>query len=474
MAQGQPNVLFILVDDMGYGDFGVFGDGSPETPRLDAIAGEGVCLTQHYSGAPVCAPSRAALMTGRYPHRTGVVDTQDANGTDRLHPAEITIADWFANAGYATGLVGKWHLGSHDPVYHPSSRGFDEFVGFHGGYSRYFDFVVERGGSLESNGDLYMTDYLTGQAVEFIRRHADGPFFLELCYNAPHFPFEAPAELVRRFDRLGDVHEDLKTLYAMLLSMDRGLERCLEALDEQGIAENTIVVFTSDNGPQLSKNVDRYNANWAGSKGTVYEGGIRVPAVVRWPAAIEGGRALHDMFHFVDWLPTLSTLAGIKPPNGAAGSGGAGGGAGLDGTDLSAVLRGSVRDRPSADRPARFWQWNRYVLVPQCNAAVRDGEWKLVYPAIREALALSDADIEADHRAKDNPYTITDIVPPSYSRTVGPPHPPELYNIESDPRETTNLADREPGILARLRGSVETWFETVEAERKAKSQGYEL
>ena len=455
----RPNVLFVLADDMGYGDFGVFSDGSPQTPHLDALVSQSRCLTQHYSGTPVCAPARAALLTGRYALRTGVIDTQDANGLDRIHPDEETIGDLFSRAGYTTGLIGKWHSGAYDPVYHPTNRGFDEFAGFQGGWSDYYDFVLQAGrGRRRATGE-YMTDVLTEEAISFLDRHHGEPFFLNLNYNAPHFPFQAPSADVERFSHLEDVHPDLRTLYAMLYRMDEGIGRVLEKLRTLGLEEKTIVVFTSDNGPQMSPNVRRYNARWAGSKGNVYEGGIRVPAVIRWPGRIEADTMDDSMVHFVDWVPTLTSMCSLSLDDLPAP---------LDGSDVGATL---LHGQPSHEGP-RYWQWNRYEPVARCNAAVREGHWKLLYPQIDEAMALSDYDIATDKYFKAHPEQVSNVVPARYERSIPEPHPAQLYNLENDPYEEHDLASTQPGLAASLARKLESWFEEVESERNAKRQGY--
>ena len=313
MRVRRPNVIVVLADDMGYGDFGVFGDGSPRTPVLDGLVAEGVTLTQHYAGSCVCAPSRAALLTGRYAHRTGAVDTLEARGLDRLALREVTLADHFRRAGGVTGLIGKWHLGAIDPRYHPTARGFDEFIGFRGGWSDYYDWQLDWAGAVRRGDGRYLTDVLSDVAVDFIERHRERPFLLHLCFNAPHFPFQAPAEELLPFTASGRHSLGVSTIHAMIARMDRGLGRVLHALDRCGLREDTIVLFTSDNGPQLGGEGEwstrRHNAGWNGAKGTVYEGGIRVPAVIRWPGGLPAGTRPAGLVHFVDWLPTLAELA---------------------------------------------------------------------------------------------------------------------------------------------------------------------
>jgi arylsulfatase A len=184
---------------MGYGDIGAFGNDAVKTPHLDRLAAEGVRLTQHYSASCVCAPARASLLTGRYPHRTGAIDTLDGRGLDRLALREVTLANALKPAGYATALIGKWHLGALDPRYHPNARGFDEFAGFRGGWSDYYQWRLDYNGVIHQSDGRYLTDVFTEEAVQFIQRHRARPFFLHLTYNAPHFPLQAPDEDVAPF-----------------------------------------------------------------------------------------------------------------------------------------------------------------------------------------------------------------------------------------------------------------------------------
>jgi len=453
----RPNIVLILADDMGYGDFGAFGDGSAATPALDRLVAEGVCLAQHYAGSPVCAPSRAAILTGRYPHRTGAIDTFEARGLDRLATREVTAADLFRRAGYATGLVGKWHLGALDARYHPNARGFDEFAGFCGGWQDYYDWRLDRNGDFKKADGRYLTDVLTEEAVSFVERRAGGPFFLHLAYNAPHFPFQAPEEEVAPFRETGRFTRAVATIYAMVRRMDAGIARVLDALERKGVAHNTLVLFASDNGPQLrgrgENSTARFNCNFHGEKGNTYEGGIRVPAVVRWPDGLDAGRHRDEMTHFTDWLPTLAAAANVEIPRELS----------LDGGDVLPVLRGeggTVETR-------RFWQWNRYEPVVTCNAAMRDGDWKLVRPVIAEAMATDPEEGRRDRALKYEPETFTDIIRgPFPPREIPPPPPAELYNIARDPGETHDLAREEPARAARMLRELETWFERVEAERR--------
>ena len=229
----RPNVVFILVDDMGYGDFSAFNGGLSNTPTLDALMQESVCLTQHYTGSPVCNPSRASLMTGRYSHRTGSLDTLEWWGLERLALRETTLADVFKAAGYATGLVGKWHLGSFDPRYHPNRRGFDEAVCFRGGMHDYYNWRLEFNETVRRADGRYLTDVWTEEAVKFIGRHEDEPFFLHVTFNAPHTPLEAPLDEIKPFTDKGQFNLGVSMIYAMIHRMDTGVAAILDALQAQ-------------------------------------------------------------------------------------------------------------------------------------------------------------------------------------------------------------------------------------------------
>jgi arylsulfatase A len=452
----KPNVVFILADDMGYGDFSAFNGGLSRTPVLDALLAESLCLTQQYTASPVCNPSRACLMTGRYPHRTGSVDTLEWDGLERLALRETTLADAFKHAGYATGLVGKWHLGAFDPRYHPNRRGFDEAVCFRGGMHDYYNWRIEYNQRVARGDGRYLTDVWGEEAVQFIERHQNEPFFLHVTFNAPHTPLEAPAEEIQPFRESGQFNTGVSLIYAMIRRMDRAVGRILETLDRLDLRENTIVLFTSDNGPQFGGEGDldltRFNCNFNGAKCLVYEGGIRVPMLVRWPAGLPGGRRLDAMVHFSDWFPTLLSLAGIQPPPHRP----------LDGLDISPLLRGEN----GRVITKRFWQWNRYTPTVTSNAAVRDGDWKLVRPVIPVTMDVPDIH-----------YLPVSMYYPEYFIHNGilacPPAPelplpttPELYNLVEDPGETRDLAAKHPAVAARLLAELETWFAEVDAERR--------
>ncbi|GAA3634771.1 arylsulfatase [Microbacterium awajiense] len=448
----SPNVIQIVVDDMGNGDLSCNNGGASSTPVLDQLAREGVTASQCYSGSPVCAPARAALLTGRYPHRTGAIDTMEARGLDRLHPRERTVADDLKTAGYATGLVGKWHTGAFDMAYHPTHRGFDEFVGFQGGWQDYWDWRIERGGAPLRADGRHLTDVFTAEALDFVRRHADEPFFLHLAYSAPHYPLQAPEALIERFLD-GRRTRAVATIYAMMAMVDSGVGSILELLEDLGIAQDTIVMFTSDNGPDQrgvgEESTHRPNLGLRGSKTLVYEGGIRVPLIVRWPAGLGAGEQTNALVHFTDLLPTILDAAGARPSAPV-----------LDGASALDVLRGE----PGGQR-TRFWQWTRYTPLLESNAAARDGDWKLVWPAWPGSLDASAADMARDVEIKaldalpridDDPAPV--FVRPSNAR-------PLLFDLRTDPLETTDLAAEHPARVRALHSALENWFDDVERSR---------
>lgn len=457
----QPNVIVILADDLGYGDLGCYGNATVHTPSLDQLADAGVRCSQHYSGSPLCAPARASLLTGRYNHRTGALSVESNRGLDRIHLGEQTIADAFLAAGYSTGLVGKWHNGLFDMGYHPNSRGFQEFAGFLNGGMGYYDWVLDYNGSPRRTDGRYLTDVFTDEAVAFVERHRRDPFFLYLAYNAPHSPLEAPADTVRRCREPGGTNPAVATLYAMVEEMDRGIGRLLDTLRSLGLEENTIVVFSSDNGPWLGNDrlrgerysMERYNGPFRGMKQDVLEGGIRVPAIIRWPAGLAAGTECRHMIHFCDWLPTLVPTATRGPDT-----------LPLDGVDQLPALRGE-KEPPA---PKRFWQFNRYDPVPHCNLAMRDGDWKLYWPRIPEAMVKLQSDNEPYRRLFHQPHAEMPIDNPPLERTLSPAGAPELYHLGRDPEEAQDLAQQQPARLSRMVREAENWFDQVEHERQAR------
>lgn len=463
---GKPNVVFILADDMGIGDLGCVNDGLSHTPTLDGLFAEGTSLTRHYAASAVCSPSRASLLTGRYPHRTGAIDTLEWWGLDRLALRERTLADELRASGYVTGLIGKWHLGSFDPRYHPIRRGFDEAVCFRAGMQDYWQWYLEWGETARRSDGRYLTDVWTEEAVAFIERHQHEPFFLHLNYNAPHTPLQAPAEEVEPFlDRAGVPSPGVAVLYGMLARMDRGIACVLQTLRELGLEDDTIVIFTSDNGPDFGGSGDealvRHGAGLAGSKQDVLEGGIRVPAVVRWPDGLPGAREVEAPTHFVDWLPTVLAMTGTaRLPGGLP----------LDGADALDLLRG---ERSTAtDEFGHCWQWSRYEPLADCNAAIREGDWKLVRPWRDGAREVPDGEwlmvamYGPEHFIHHGLHQ-----PPFPDRQLGEPAPAMLFDLAADPGEQRDLAALEPARVARMGRRLDAWFADVEAERATIEDG---
>ena len=454
----HTNIIFILADDMGYGDFGMFSEGNAISPALDKMVEDGVCLTQCYAAAPVCVPSRAGLLTGRYHHRTGAIDMRELRGLSCISLNETTIADVFQQNGYVTGLMGKWHNGTIGKDYHPNARGFDEFVGFRGGMSRYYDWRLYYNQEMRESDGRHLTDVITDESIDFITRHKDKPFYLNISYNAPHSPFEAPEEDIKIFADRGKYNEKVSTIYALVLGMDRGIAKIFAHLKELGLDDNTLVVFTSDNGPQFGEFTDddlaRFNCNLRGAKEQVYEGGIRVPGVVRWPGKLKPRENETCFVHGTDWFPTLLAAADIEIPAHLK----------LDGQNVLPQLLGEEEHI----QPKRFWQWNRYAPELTCNAAMRDGKWKLVRPPIKEAMRVDREDWKTDRIVERDPEIYTEFdKSPFPARELPTPVAPQLFDLDSDPCEENDLATQHPELAAKMLAELTTWFNEVEAERRA-------
>jgi arylsulfatase A len=450
--------VFIMADDMGYGDFGVFSEGRCKTPAIDSLVSDGMCLTQHYSASPVCTPARAGFLTGRYPIRTGSIDMRESRGLDRIALREKTIADCFRKIGYKTGLIGKWHNGAFGPEHHPNARGFDEFLGFRHGGMYYYKWLLEKNGQCMKADGRYLTDVFADAAVDFINRHGKHPFFLDVAFNSPHEPLEVPDDEVIPYRQTGRFHENVSKIYAMCTRMDKGIARILDALEKNGLANNTIVCFTSDNGPAMYDNMERFNCNYRGGKGHVYEGGIRVPMVLRWPDGLAKNTHFDSLVHFCDWLPTLLAAAGAVATTELP----------IDGANVLPALQGE------SDwlNPKRYWQLSRYRPTFESNIAMRDGPWKLVRPALPEANVSARDEIATDRNlwCQDlykNPEAVDRrwLGQPFPPRTLPPALPWELYNLDQDLGENVNLAAKESDRVRNMARQLETWFESVEQDR---------
>ena len=472
----RPNILLIVADDMGYGDLGIFSEGRVKTPNLDRLVSEGVTMQQHYTASPICSPARAALLTGRYPQRTGSLGQYYLFGLDRIALRETTIADTFKTSGYCTGLVGKWHNGCFDKRFEPNARGFEEFSGFCAGWSDYYDWKIQTNDTISEGTGKYLTDVLTEYACDYLDRHKQDDFFLMLTYNAPHSPFQAPLKLIEPYLEQGH-NRVVATTYAMIEAMDMGIGQILNKLDDLKLAEDTIVIFTSDNGPAFFNPInmmepgesnfnERFNAGMKGSKGWIYEGGIRVPFIIRHPASLPQDVMNYDLAHFTDWLPTLAKMCDVDMIGDQP----------IDGHDLSAQLKGLEPENP----PRRFWQWNFYFPNIHTNAAVRDGKWKLVRPMIEgtrhhklpdlfpndEEMAKVESFFETDRALKKNPSLYAGLleIPKIYYKTS---NVYELYDLSQDPGEQKNVADQNPHVTRKLLVALENWYESIEKDRKS-------
>ncbi|UCG60217.1 MAG: sulfatase-like hydrolase/transferase [Phycisphaerales bacterium] len=381
----RPNIVLIVSDDQGYADISCYDHPKGvSTPSMDRLAKEGVRLTNGYASAYVCAPTRAGLLTGRYQQRFGFYTGGDSR--TGMPTSEVTIAELLKGQGYATAVIGKWHVGL-EPQYRPLRRGFDEFYGFlgHGAHDYFKLKITDEYTSIYRNDKPindtgYLTQNLAREAVSFIERHRSQPFFLYLPFNAVHWPLQAPQEDIKRFNT-GDENRDV--YLAMLTQMDDAIGEVLDALERTGAGKNTLVIFFSDNGG-ARKNFAN-NGVLRDYKQTVYEGGIRVPFIVRWPGKLPKGTTCDEPIISLDVLPTICAAAGGKLPADRI----------YDGKNMLPTLRGRMRE-PLHD--ALFWydgaeQW-----------AVRVGRWKLLSRKGSLELYDLDADISEKHNvATDKP-----------------------------------------------------------------------
>ena len=420
----RPNIVFIVADDLGYADLGCYGgrDASfgPVSPVLDGLAARGLKLTQGYSNSPVCSPTRFALMTGRYQYRLRGAAEEPINSKSRgsttlgLPPEHPTLPSLLKGAGYRTALMGKWHLG-YPPVFGPLMSGYEEFFGPISGGVDYFTHCSNNGthdlylGDAEHHEEGYLTDLITERSVDWLQRMAPGarggtPFFLSVHYTAPHWPWEtrgdaALAEELK--DNLFHLHGgNIHTYRRMIHHMDEGIGQLVEALRAEGLLDNTLIVFTSDNGGE------RFSDNWplVGGKMDLTEGGIRVPWIAHWPARIAAGGVSPQACMTMDWSATMLDAAGVAAHPDYP----------LDGVSLLPVL-GDVAQRFA--RPL-FWRMNH-----RGQRAHRDGDWK-------------------------------------YLRVDGHDY---LFNLSQDERERANLAARECERLAALRDAWEAWNASMPA-----------
>jgi arylsulfatase A-like enzyme len=446
MLAAPPNVVVFLVDDLAYGDLACHGNRHAQTPRIDAFAREAVKLERFYV-SPVCAPTRAALLTGRYSFRGGVSDVFGA--ACQLDPGEVTLAEALRAAGYATGVFGKWHLGDEGP-HTPNAQGFDEaLVHTLPAMRRYQDpTLLHNGVKKEFKG--YCLDIFTDHAIDFVRRHRARPFFLYLPPNLIHTPLQVAEELAAPFARLG-VSASTAKIYAMLQNVDHNFGRLRAALQELGLEENTLLLFTSDNGPcSGSVPVDRHMAGLHGLKGTVYENGIRMPAYVRWPAGFRAPAQVRRMTAHIDIFPTALAACGVAAPAGRK----------LDGRNLLPLLRD----------PATGWEDRTVFLQWDSGAVPRSGQafcaiserWKLVQPC--------GMDSPRQQHIRDRYTELCRLQNRGERRIDGPPRH-ELYDLQGDPGEWRDRAGEEAGRVAEMRQQYATWFGEVASRWLAPATG---
>ncbi len=454
-ATAKPNVVLILVDDLGWMDLSCQGSQYYETPNVDRLAREGMRFTDAYAACAVCSPTRAAIQTGRYPARLGVTDWIRARfqggkiPADKKNPAkyvgsprqkllcppnpfwmeldEVTIAEMLKPAGYTTCHIGKWHLGADD--WYPDRQGYDLNIGGcdFGQPPSYFDpYSKPKQGGIPTLAPRKEGEYLTDregeEAEKFIRDHADKPFFLNYAPYAVHTPIQARKDLQEHYEAKPRTNQKNAAYAAMVHSMDAAVGRILKTLDDLKLAKNTLVIFTSDNGGLDNKDNPTDNAPLRAGKGTPYEGGIRVPLIVRWPGRVTAGSVTRQTAISVDCLPTILEAVGLPLPTGRE----------IDGISLFPVLRGSGRKQ--LERESLFWHFPHYrgSVVPY--SIIRNGPWKLI------------------KRHDGTGY--------------------ELFNLQKDPSETTNLSDQVPRIVNALNNELEHHLKEIGARMPRPNPAY--
>lgn len=410
-AERPPNFILILMDDMGWRDVGFMGNRFVETPHIDGLAKHGLVFTQAYASAPNCAPTRACLMSGQYTPRHGIYTVVDprqppgspwhklqaADSRSELSPGVVTIAEALQSGGYATGFFGMWNLGRGrtGPVT-PGGQGFQQVV-----FPENVGFAKD---AYFADGGEYLSDRLTDEVLKFVEQNRERPFFVYLPDHAVHAPFQPKPDLLRKYQdkqqRSSDDRDD-PACAATIEAVDQNVGRIVETLARLKLTDNTVVIFTSDNG-----GTQRYTAPLKGSKGELYEGGIRVPLVISWPGLKKAGSRCDTPVASVDFYPTLLELAGVSAPSGQV----------LDGVSLVPALRGS----PTLPRQRLFWHFPCYVGRATPSSAVREGDFKLI-----------EFFEEGGRR--------------------------ELYNLRNDPHEEHDLARQLPQKAATLYETLRTW-----------------
>lgn len=429
----KPNVILILTDDQGTVDAGCYGAKDLQTPNMDALAARGVRFTQFYAAAPVCSPSRAGLVTGRYPVRAGVSNNVSSTaGVAGMPNSQTTIAETFQAAGYATAHIGKWHLGYSGETM-PLAQGFGLSFGHMGGcidnFSHFFYWQGPNRHDLHKNGveiqrpGHYFPDLMVEEAGQFIQTHREKPFFMYFALNGPHYPYQGDPEWLEHYQDLPYP----RNLYAAFLSsIDARIGALLKRVDEAGLRERTIVVFQSDHGHSTEERGHLGGGSagpYRGAKFSLFEGGIRVPAMISCPAGLPQGVERNQLAHSCDWLPTVAELAGIPLVN-----------PDLDGLSLVSVLK-------SEDAPTPHTTVHWHVGDKGGQWAVREGDWKL----IGNAIDSSGGELTPDDKKLF------------------------LSNVVSDPAERHNFAAQQPELVKKLQQAHDTWHATAVATGTAKT-----
>lgn len=421
-ADRKPSVIVILADDMGSADARCYGSSDLETPHLDALAARGIRFTQFYAASSVCSPSRAGLLTGRYPIRAGVPGNIPTDGKGDMPASEVTLAEMFKAAGYVTAHIGKWHLG-HTPESQPNGQGFDYSFGHHCGcidnYSHFFMWHGPNKHDLYRNGievhmpGRFFPDLMVEEAQQFIGQNRDKPFFIYFAINLPHYPYQGEEKWLKRYASLPYP----RNLYAAIIStMDERLGRLIACLEQNGIRDDTIIVFQSDNGysaEERAHNGGGSSGIYRSGKSSLFEGGIRLPAILSWPSKLPVNAVRGQVVHSCDWMPTLAELCGVPLLN-----------RDIDGTSMLPVLKSA--DAPSA-HTTLHWTLGR-------QWAVRQGAWKLIGhvndPVSGKQLSEEDKKLF-------------------------------LVNLDEDPGEQKNLVKAHPDQVKRLSALHEAWVKSL-------------
>ena len=425
-AARVPNVVIFYADDMGFGDLGCYGCTDIKTPSLDALARAGVRLTNYYSAAPVCSPSRAALVTGRYPQRAGVPGNVSSSPGDAGMPTdEVTLAELAKTRGYATAIVGKWHLGF-SPDTQPNAQGFDFFFGHHAGcvdyYSHMFYWRAPHHHDLYRNRTevheegAYMTELITREATRFIGEHLDEPFLLYVPYNAPHYPMQAPERFRKMYAHLPEPRRGYATLVA---GLDESVGLIMNCLRDHGLTRDSLVFFMSDNGRGGSAGPFR------SYKFSLFEGGIRMPAIVSWPGTLAQNETRDQLAIAMDVLPTLAKVIGAKLPDDRT----------IDGRSWMTFLKDAGAPE---NHPALFFE-------RAGQHAVRQGKWKIV----RNGLVPTGMSKRKKLKGEDAVF---------------------LADLEADPGETTNLHRQHPEMVKKLLAMHDAWRESIARDLRTRAK----